>query len=114
MGTSEWLGIIGIVLSVVSIIVGLCAHSKLNKFSARDIKNSTIAQGENVTIINNGTDAYAIVKIAKDVTQEEIKKLAERLESIKEEVQLVWEEFPERIPEEDIDKIVEEKANGQA
>lgn len=109
MGLSEWLGIIGILLSLVSIIIGICAHSKLNKNIAKNIDNSTVTQGENVTIINNGTDVYAVVKIAKDVTQEEMKKLSEKLESLKEEVQFVWEDFPEGIPVADIEKIVEGK-----
>lgn len=99
MGLSEWLGVIGIALSGISIIIGLCAHSKINKFVNKEIKDSTIVQGENITITNSGSDAYAIMKIAKDVTREEMEKVVKRLETLKQEVQKVqieWEDFPEK------------------
>lgn len=95
MTISDWIGIIGIVSTIVGIIVGIIGWKSLNKANqihATSIDNSPITQGENVTIINNGNDTYAIMKIARDTTRDELSEIVHRLSSIKEEVNVMKHE----------------------
>ena len=89
MSLSEWVGIIGVVVSIIGIIVGVIGAKSLNKanqITAATIGGSTLTQGENVTIINQGSDTYAIMKIAKDVTQAEIAAVMQKLGDVKREI----------------------------
>ncbi len=67
-------GVIGVIVG----IIGCFCLSKANKLKAKTIQNSTINQAETM-IVNNGVDNYAIIKIAKDVTQEELRGISETL-----------------------------------
>ena len=89
MSLSEWVGIVGVVVSIIGIIVGVIGAKSLNKanqITAATISGSTLTQGENVTIINQGSDTYAIMKIAKDVTQAEIAAVMQKLGDVKREI----------------------------
>lgn len=95
MTISDWIGIIGIVATIVGIIVGIIGWKSLNKANqihATSIENSPVTQGENVTIINNGNDTYVIMKIARDITRDELSEVVHKLSSIKEEVNVVKHE----------------------
>lgn len=81
MNIDQAIGILGLIVGVigaVASIIGCVCLSKANKLKARDISNSTINQTDTM-IVNNGADTYAIIKIAKDVTQEELKSISETL-----------------------------------
>jgi hypothetical protein len=82
MNWAEIIGVIGSIASIIGIVVGvigcLCL-SKANKINARSIEASTINQAENIITINNNLDTYALIKIAKDITKEELSSIVERL-----------------------------------
>lgn len=76
------IGISGVIVGIIGVIVGGRALSKVNKLEAKEIINSNINQAENITIVNLGSDTYAIMKIAKDITQKELTKVVERMTEI--------------------------------
>lgn len=81
MSTDQIIGIAGLCVGIIGVVVGIIGCfclSKANKLKAREIKNSTINQAETI-VVNNGVDNYAIIKLAKDVTQEELKAISETL-----------------------------------
>ena len=89
MSLSDWVGIVGVVVSIIGVIVGIIgvkSLNKANKITATTISGSTLTQGENVTIINQGSDTYAIMKIAKDVTQAELTAVIQKLGDVKREI----------------------------
>ncbi len=69
------LGAIGVIVGVI----GCMCLSKANKLSAKEIKDSTVQQAETITTINYGADTYAVIKIAKDVTKEEMEKIVSQV-----------------------------------
>jgi len=82
--TSDWIGIVGILVGIIGIIVGCIgakslsiANKNTNKIGI--IKNGTVNQAQ---VINNGLDSYAVIKIAKDTTQEELKEIASKIPQI--------------------------------
>ena len=92
MGLSEWIGVIGIISTVIGIIVGIIGWRSLNKannLTAQNIGHSQVNQGENITIINNGANTYSIMKIARDITNEELSDVIKMMNSMKEEVHAV-------------------------
>lgn len=80
------IGVSGVVVGIIGIIVGGKALSKTNKIKAKDIIGSSIHQAENITVVNQGTDTYAIMKIAKDITQEELTKVVMRMTEIDQKI----------------------------
>lgn len=81
MSFSDWIGIWSLIVGVVGAVVGIigCLNlSKANKISAKCITNSKITQAETL-IVNNGVDTYAVIKIAKETTQEELKNIVDNL-----------------------------------
>jgi hypothetical protein len=81
MSIDRIIGIMSLVVGIVGVVVGIIGCfclSKANKLKAKDIHNSTINQADTM-IVNNGADTYAIIKIAKGVTQEELKSITETL-----------------------------------
>lgn len=83
MQLSDCIGVIGIVVGVIGIIVGIVGWKSLaasKEIKSKTISNSTINQADTL-IVQNGTDTYAIFKIAKEVTQEELKGIATELEA---------------------------------
>ena len=92
MNISDWIGAIGIIVTIVGIVVGIIGMlslQKANQIIAANVSASTVAQGENITVINNASDAYAIMKIAKDVTQSEMVAVAERLGELQKQISTV-------------------------
>jgi len=82
--------IISIALGVVGIIVGIigCLNlSKANKLTSKEITDSTIQQAESITTINYGADTYAMIKIAKDVSKEEMEKIIEQVLKAQNEIE---------------------------
>ncbi len=83
-------GIIGIVVGIIGVITGIIGGkslTKANKISAKSIQGSNIA--DTISIINNGSDTYAIKKIAKDITKEELSKIAVRFREIDQRLKAV-------------------------
>ena len=94
MNFSDWIGIIGLAVGVIGVIVGIIgcfSLSKANKLKAKEISNSTINQAETM-IVNNGVDTYAVIKIAKDTTQEELKGIIDNLAATTLDLQKLREE----------------------
>lgn len=60
-------GIIGVVVG----IIGCFCLAKANKIKAKEINNSNINQAETL-IVNNGIDTYAVIKLARETTKEEL------------------------------------------
>ena len=86
MSFSDWIGIWSLIVGVVGAVVGIigCLNlSKANKIAAKCITNSKITQAETL-IVNNGVDTYAVIKIAKETTQEELdlKELQKQVDEI--------------------------------
>lgn len=76
--------IIGIVVGIVGIVVGIIGWKSLStatkiKTTAKADNNSTIQQAQ---IINNGIDSYAVIRLSRETTQEELQKLIDRLKLI--------------------------------
>lgn len=91
-------GIVGIVVGVIGAIVGVIGWKSLS--SATKIKNniktgnsSNIQQAQ---VIHNGLDEYAVIRLSRETTQEELKKVIETLHPME------WGDF---------DDIVTEKVN---
>ena len=81
MTLSDILGIAGLAVGIIGVIVGIigCLNlSKANEIKANNITGGTINQAETL-IVNNGVDTYAVIKIAKETTQEELKDIADSL-----------------------------------
>ena len=81
MSFSDWIGIWSLIVGVVGAVVGIigCLNlSKANKIAAKCITNSKITQAETL-IVNNGVDTYAVIKIARETTQEELKNIVDNL-----------------------------------
>ena len=79
MSFSDWIGIWSLIVGVVGAVVGIigCLNlSKANKIAAKCITNSKITQAETL-IVNNGVYTYAVIKIAKETTQEELKNIVD-------------------------------------
>jgi len=67
-------------------IIGCVCITKANNLKAKEIKDSTINQGENITTINIGADEYLVIKIARETTQEELKAFISRITDLKTEI----------------------------
>lgn len=81
MSIDRIIGIASLIVGIVGVVVGMIGCfclSKSNKLRAKEIRDSTINQADTM-IVNNGADTYAIIKIAKDVTQEELRSITETL-----------------------------------
>lgn len=81
MNIDRIIGIASLVVGIIGVAVGIIGCfclSKANKLRAKGIYNSTINQADTM-IVNNGADTYAVIKIAKDVTQEELRSVTETL-----------------------------------
>ena len=91
---SDWIGIIGLAVGLVGVVVGIigCFNlSKANKLKTKKISNSTINQTETM-IVNNGLDNYAVIKLARDTTKEELQEITETLSATTLDLQKLREE----------------------
>ena len=81
MSFSDLIGVFSLFVGLIGVIVGIigCFNiSKANKIKTENITGSTINQAETL-IVNNGVDTYAVIKIAKETTQEELKNITDNL-----------------------------------
>ena len=81
MSFSDWTGLLGLIVGVIGVVVGVigCLNlSKANNIKAKNITGGTINQAETL-IVNNGVDTYAVIKIAKETTKEELKGIVDDL-----------------------------------
>lgn len=89
-------GIIGIIVGIIGIIVGIIGWKSLS--TAVKIKNS-IKTGDasniqQAQIIHNGLDDYAVIRLSRETTREELERVLEEITEI---------------TEEDINKLFEER-----
>lgn len=74
-------GIVGVIVSVIGIVVGIIGL--YNVTTAIKIKNSIKANTvQQAQIIHNGLDDYAVIRISRETTQEELKKSIEMVLNI--------------------------------
>jgi len=81
MQFGEWLGVIGILVGLIGIIVGIIGGrslyiSRSMNNTIKNPKDSTIQQAQT---INNGLDSYAVIKLSKDTTKEELQSIVSSL-----------------------------------
>ena len=75
----DWVTWINTVVGVVGIVVGIIGWRSLS--AATKIKNSIKANTvQQAQVINNGLDAYAVIRLSKETTQEELVSIVEALE----------------------------------
>lgn len=70
-------------VGIVGIIVGIIGWKSLSyatniRNSVKGANNSTIQQAQTITV-NNGLDTYAIIKLSKETTQEELIEIVKRI-----------------------------------
>ena len=72
------IGIVGAIVGIIGIIVGIIGLK--NVTTAIKIKNSIKADTvQQAQIIHNGLDDYAVIRLSRETTQEELKKIYELL-----------------------------------
>lgn len=79
---SDVIGIIGIIVGILGIVlsgIGIKCLMIANSNKIQQVKDSNIQQAQ---IINNGLDTYAVIKLTKETTQEELENLIRRLPEI--------------------------------
>lgn len=82
MSISDVIGIIGIIVGILGIVlsgIGIKCLMIANSNKIQQVKDSNIQQAQ---IINNGLDTYAVIKLTKETTQEELENLIRRLPEI--------------------------------
>lgn len=76
---------INTVVGIVGTIVGVMGWMSLNEVI--NIKNSLIVTDkstiQNAQIINNGLDSYAVIRLSRDTTREELQKTIDELAKTK-------------------------------
>lgn len=93
MGFDEWFNIINTIIGIIGIIVGVIGGKSLHaamklKNVAKDIQNSTIQQAQTITVNNNnGMDTYAVIKLSKETTQEELEKIVTQINQTKNKIE---------------------------
>ena len=74
-------GIIGIVVGVIGAIVGVIGWNSIT--TANNIKNRAKADNgatiQQAQTIHNGMDSYAVIRLSKDTTQEELARLVKEI-----------------------------------
>ncbi|MFA5006712.1 MAG: hypothetical protein WC509_04520 [Candidatus Izemoplasmatales bacterium] len=83
MQFDEWLGVIGIMVGLIGIVVGIIGGRSLSisrsmNNTIRNPKNSTVQQAQTINI---GLDSYAVIKLSKETTQEELQSIISSLAS---------------------------------
>ena len=85
-------GIVGAVVGIIGIIVGLIGLKSVS--TAIKIKNSIKADTvQQAQVIHNGLDDYAVIRLSRETTQEELKKVIESLQPP------TWEEIDSMVTE---------------
>ena len=97
----EWVTWINTGVGIVGIIVGIIGWKSLS--TATKIKNSIKANTvQQAQVINNGLDAYAVIRLSRETTKDELEKIIESLQlPSKEDIQELKKEV-DNIPRNDI------------
>ncbi len=79
-------GIVGIVVGIIGAIIGIIGWKSLataTKISnkAKADNGSTVQQAQ---IIHNGLDDYAVIRLSRETTQEELQRMVEALQLVTE------------------------------
>lgn len=83
MSIDQIIGIASLLVGIIGVVVGVIgcmSLTKANKLKVEQINNSTINQAETL-IVNNGMDSYAVIKLAKETTRDELKGIVNSLEA---------------------------------
>lgn len=126
MTFSDIIGLISLIVGVVGVVVGIigCSNlAKANKLKVKELNGSTINQAETL-IVHNGMDTFAVIKLARETTKEELSKLTDTLsattldlEKLRKEIDTIprfymGKERPENMKEGDIFfHVIEEFSN---
>ena len=83
MNFDDWIAIFNSFIGIVGIVVGIIGLRSLKaameiKNSVKNVSNSTVQQAQTITV-NNGLDTYAVIKLSKEVTKEELAEIVERI-----------------------------------
>ena len=86
MSFSEWSTLMNTAVGVIGIIVGIIGAMSLNEAikirnSVKNAENSIINQAQKI-IVNNGIDTYAVIKLTKETTKEQLVEVIERLNKV--------------------------------
>ena len=82
----DWVTWINTGVGVIGIVVGIIGWKSLS--NATKIKNSIKANTvQQAQVIHNGLDAYAVIRLSRETTQEELKKVIDTIQMP------VWEEI---------------------
>lgn len=97
MSFGEWSTIINTGVGLVGIIVGIIGWKSLSyaikiKNSIGDLHNSTIQQAQTITV-NNGLDTYAVIKLSKETTQDELTEIVKRINETESKLSTVEEKL---------------------
>lgn len=92
---SDVLGIISIFISILGLCISCFCFNKIYKIKANNcninqadnLNQSHIINNAGTLIVENGIDKYAVIKIAKDTTQEELKEIVYNLSATKLDLQ---------------------------
>lgn len=97
MGFNEISTIINSVVGIIGIVVGVIGWKSLTaavkiKNINKDIQNSTVNQAQTITV-NNGLDTYAVIKISRETTQEELSEIIQRISNAEEVIKNTKDEI---------------------
>ena len=77
-------GIIGIVVGIIGAIIGIIGWKSLS--TATKISNKAKADNgatvQQAQIIHNGLDDYAVIRLSKETTQEELQRMVDSLQLV--------------------------------
>ena len=86
----DWVTWINTGVGIIGIVVGIIGWKSLS--TATKIKNfikaNTVQQAQ---VIHNGLDAYAVIRLSRETTQEELKKVIDTMQMP------VWEEIDDLV-----------------
>lgn len=100
----DWVTWINTGVGIIGIIVGIIGWRSLS--TATKIKNSVKADVvQQAQVIHNGLDDYAVIRLSRETTQEELKKVIETLQ------QPQWEELYD-IVDEKVNSVLDERIVG--
>ena len=83
----DWVTWLNTGVGIIGIVVGIIGWKSLS--TAISIKNSVKAKSvQQAQVINNGLDSYAVIRLSREATQDELKKAIDDLQiPSKEELQ---------------------------
>ncbi len=78
----EWTTIISIIVAITGIIVGAIGGKSLKEATKirNEVGNVTDSNLQQAQVINNGLDNFAVIRLTRDTTKEELVDIVERLD----------------------------------